>query len=95
MEYQVEDTTVPMDGATHSASTPSQRNSSSSSSALNNPNPSQLLSSKYPSEHGLTCLGWNDCQFEPPRIVVGGFSRKAIVFRIEGASLSEVSIILE
>ena len=45
---------------------------------------------KYASEHGLTCVSWNDCQFEPARLVVGGYSRKAIIFRLEGSNLIEV-----
>jgi len=32
------------------------------------------------SEHGLTCLSWNDCPFEPAKIAVGGFSRFAAVW---------------
>lgn len=40
--------------------------------------------SKYYSEHGLTC------QFEAPRLAVGGYSRRAIVYKIEGSTLVEV-----
>ena len=32
------------------------------------------------SEHGLTCLSWNECPFEPAKIAVGGFSRFAAVW---------------
>jgi nucleoporin SEH1 len=32
------------------------------------------------SEHGLTCLSWNDCPFEPAKIAVGGFSRFAAIW---------------
>jgi WD40 repeat protein len=29
---------------------------------------------------GVTCLSWNDCTFEPPKLVVGGHSRAAVVW---------------
>eukprot|EP01041_Mallomonas_annulata_P012857 gene12857-27109_t len=32
------------------------------------------------SEHGITSLAWNECPFEPPKIVVGGFSKKAVIW---------------
>jgi hypothetical protein len=32
------------------------------------------------SEHGVTCLSWNDCPFESPRLVVGGYSKMAVVW---------------
>jgi nucleoporin SEH1 len=38
------------------------------------------------SEHGLTCLAWSDCVFEQPRIAVGGYSRRAVVWVLDGSS---------
>lgn len=35
-------------------------------------------------EHGLTCLAWSDCPFELPRLVVGGYSKVAVVWVCEG-----------
>lgn len=35
------------------------------------------------SEHGLTCLAWCDCPFEPAKIAVGGYSKRAVVFALE------------
>lgn len=35
------------------------------------------------SEHGLTCLAWNECVFEPAKIAVGGYSRRATVWTFE------------
>lgn len=32
------------------------------------------------SEHGLTCLSWCDSPFESPRLAVGGYSKRAVVF---------------
>lgn len=40
---------------------------------------SMSLSARH-SEHGLTCLCWSDCVFERPRLAVGGFSRRAVVW---------------
>ena len=37
-----------------------------------------------PSEHGLTCLAWNDCLFEPAKLAVGGYSKKAVVWTFDG-----------
>ena len=31
------------------------------------------------SEHGLTCISWNVCPFEPAKIAVGGYSMRAVV----------------
>lgn len=31
------------------------------------------------SEHGLTCLTWNVCPFEPAKLAVGGYSSRAVV----------------
>mmetsp|Transcript_22016 Transcript_22016/g.37189 ORF Transcript_22016/g.37189 Transcript_22016/m.37189 type:complete len:365 (+) Transcript_22016:54-1148(+) len=36
-------------------------------------------------EHGLTCLAWSDCPFELPRLVVGGYSKVAVVWVCEGS----------
>jgi WD40 repeat protein len=42
------------------------------------------------SEHGLTCVAWNDCPFEPAKLAVGGYSRVARVYSLEKNSLKEV-----
>ena len=38
------------------------------------------------SEHGLTCLSWNDCPFEVPKLVVGGYSSKAVVWTCDSGT---------
>lgn len=43
------------------------------------------------SEHGLTCIAWNDCPFEPAKIAVGGYSKIARVLTLEKNTLREVS----
>ena len=43
------------------------------------------------SEHGLTCIAWNDCPFEPAKIAVGGYSKVARVLSLEKNTLREVS----
>ena len=35
------------------------------------------------SEHGLTCLSWNSCQFEPAKLAVGGYSSRAVVLTLD------------
>jgi nucleoporin SEH1 len=37
------------------------------------------------SEHGITCLAWNECVFEPAKIAVGGYSRKAVVWTFDAS----------
>lgn len=44
------------------------------------------------SEHGLTCMSWNDCPFEPAKIAVGGYSKRAVVLSLERNVLREVCI---
>jgi WD40 repeat protein len=44
------------------------------------------------SEHGLTCVAWNDCPFEPAKLAVGGYSKVARVYSLEKNTLKEVSI---
>lgn len=44
------------------------------------------------SEHGLTCIAWNDCPFEPAKLAVGGYSKIARVFSVEKNTLKEVHI---
>lgn len=47
------------------------------------------------SEHGLTCLSWNDCPFEPAKLVVGGYSSKAAVWTSDNGSKWREELILE
>jgi hypothetical protein len=42
------------------------------------------------SEHGLTCISWNDCPFEPAKLAVGGYSKVARVYTLEGNTLQQV-----
>ncbi len=42
------------------------------------------------SEHGLTCISWNDCPFEPAKLAVGGHSKRAVVLSLERNQLREV-----
>jgi hypothetical protein len=42
------------------------------------------------SEHGLTCVAWNDCPFEPAKLAVGGYSKVARVYSLEKNTLKEV-----
>ena len=42
------------------------------------------------SEHGLTCISWNDCPFEPAKLAVGGYSKRAVVLSLERNQLREV-----
>ena len=44
-------------------------------------------------EHGLTCLAWSDCPFELPRLVVGGYSKIAVVWMCEGGKWKQVSAV--
>lgn len=44
------------------------------------------------SEHGLTCISWNDCPFEPAKLAVGGYSRRAVVLSLERNMLREVFV---
>eukprot|EP00605_Chrysophyceae_sp_TOSAG23-4_P002705 GSChrysophyteH1.ASY1.ANO1.2983.1 assembled CDS len=34
------------------------------------------------SEHGLNCISWNSCPFEPAKIAVGGYSTRAVVLTL-------------
>mmetsp|Transcript_8172 Transcript_8172/g.13578 ORF Transcript_8172/g.13578 Transcript_8172/m.13578 type:complete len:273 (-) Transcript_8172:1027-1845(-) len=45
--------------------------------------------SRNSSEHGLTCLAWNDCPFEPAMIAVGGYSKTARVYSFDRNTLKE------
>ena len=45
-------------------------------------NPSAI--SHRHSEHGLTSIAWSDCVFEPAKIAVGGYSRRAVVWTFDG-----------
>ena len=36
--------------------------------------------SDHAAEHGVTSLSWSDCSFEPPKLVVGGYSKLATVW---------------
>ena len=38
------------------------------------------------SEHGLTCLSWSDCPFEVPKLVIGGYSSKAVIWTCDSGS---------
>lgn len=38
------------------------------------------------SEHGLTSLSWSDCPFEAPKLVVGGYSSRAVVWTCDSGS---------
>eukprot|EP01035_Chromulina_nebulosa_P034084 gene34084-45694_t len=40
-------------------------------------------------EHGLTCLAWNDNPFEPAKIAVGGFSRRAVTLTFSDSGMNE------
>lgn len=44
------------------------------------------------SEHGLTCIAWNDCPFEPAKLAVGGYSKIARVLSVEKNTLREVCV---
>ena len=35
---------------------------------------------EYDTHNGVTCLSWSECPFEPPKLVVGGNSGRAIVW---------------
>lgn len=47
------------------------------------------------SEHGLTCLSWNTTPFEPVRIVVGGYSKHAIIFNVLENGLQLVIVLFK
>jgi len=36
------------------------------------------------SEHGLTCLSWCDSPFETPRLAIGGYSKRAVIWVQKG-----------
>lgn len=44
------------------------------------------------SEHGLTCVAWNDCPFEPAKLAVGGYSTVARVLSLEKNTVKEVRL---
>jgi hypothetical protein len=50
----------------------------------------QQLQLQQQAEHGLTCLAWSDCPFELPRLVVGGYSKVAVVWMCEGNKWKQV-----
>mmetsp|Transcript_24116 Transcript_24116/g.33064 ORF Transcript_24116/g.33064 Transcript_24116/m.33064 type:complete len:335 (-) Transcript_24116:88-1092(-) len=52
-------------------------------------------SSGYRSEHGLNCLAWNDSPFEPAKIAVGGYSRRAVVLAMDKNHLKEECVLGE
>jgi WD40 repeat protein len=64
------------------SSAPSRATSSSSSSSSSS---STTTTSNNKSEHGLTCLSWNVCPFEPAKLAVGGYSCRAVVLTQESA----------
>ncbi|KAJ1429829.1 WD40-repeat-containing domain protein [Ochromonadaceae sp. CCMP2298] len=47
------------------------------------------------SEHGLTCISWNDCPFEPAKLAVGGYSKVARVYTLEGNTLQQECVLGE
>jgi nucleoporin SEH1 len=55
---------------------------------------SSSSASSSTSEHGLTCLAWCDCPFEPAKIAVGGYSRRAVVFTLERNNTLKVECVL-
>ena len=46
-------------------------------------------------EHGLTCLAWNDNPFEPAKIAVGGFSRRAVTLTFSDSGMNEECVLGE
>ena len=51
----------------------------------------QAPSTHQLAEHGLTSVAWSDCSFELPRLVVGGYSKVAVVWICEGGKWKQVS----
>ena len=47
------------------------------------------------SEHGLTCISWNTCPFEPAKIAVGGYSTRAVVLTLENNKWKEECVLGE
>lgn len=45
------------------------------------------------SEHGLTSLAFSTSSFEDPRVAVGGYGQRVIVYKIRDGDLEEVSLI--
>eukprot|EP00607_Mallomonas_marina_P007910 CAMPEP_0182424008 /NCGR_PEP_ID=MMETSP1167-20130531/10133_1 /TAXON_ID=2988 /ORGANISM="Mallomonas Sp, Strain CCMP3275" /LENGTH=328 /DNA_ID=CAMNT_0024603469 /DNA_START=106 /DNA_END=1089 /DNA_ORIENTATION=+ len=43
----------------------------------------QTTGREHDSDHGATCLAWNECVFEPPKLVVGGYSRYASIWKCD------------
>lgn len=50
---------------------------------------------EYESEHGLTCLAWNDCQFEPSKIAVGGHSKRVTVWTCDAGGKWSMELTLD
>ena len=46
-------------------------------------------------EHGITCLAWNDNPFEPAKIAVGGYSRRAVTLTFSASGMSEECVLGE
>jgi hypothetical protein len=47
------------------------------------------------SEHGLTCISWNTCPFEPAKIAVGGYSTRAVVLTLSDNKWKEECVLGE
>ena len=43
----------------------------------------QTFGIEMDSEHGLVCLAWSDCPFEPAKLVIGGYSSRAVVWTLD------------
>lgn len=54
--------------------------------------PNPQTDSSY-SEHGLTCLSWNESPFEPPMIAIGGYSRRAVVWTQQNSKWIEECVL--
>lgn len=46
------------------------------------------------SEHGLTCMAWNDCPFEPHKFAVGGYSKRAVILSLDGKNVLREECVL-
>lgn len=51
--------------------------------------------SRTTSEHGLTCVSWNDCPFEAAKLAVGGYSKKVVVLSLERNNTMREECVLE
>lgn len=41
------------------------------------------------------CISWNDCPFEPAKLAVGGYSKRAVVLSLERNMLREECVLGE